>query len=58
MAQLEVMDLSWNDLVGGSLKALTVHLQHVEKLRVMKLCNCRLTAQDLTALGTGSIHLL
>lgn len=51
VAQLEVMDLSWNDLVGGSLKALTVHLQHVEKLRVMKLCNCRLTAQDLTALG-------
>ncbi|KAI2648919.1 Leucine-rich repeat-containing protein 31 [Labeo rohita] len=29
LAQLEVMDLSWNDLVGGSLKALTAHLQHV-----------------------------
>ncbi|XP_048030188.1 leucine-rich repeat-containing protein 31 isoform X2 [Megalobrama amblycephala] len=51
LAQLEVMDLSWNDLIGGSLKALTVHLQHVGKLSVLKLCNCRLTAQDLTALG-------
>uniref|UniRef100_A0A672JWM9 Leucine rich repeat containing 31 n=1 Tax=Sinocyclocheilus grahami TaxID=75366 RepID=A0A672JWM9_SINGR len=45
------MDLSWNDLVGGSLKALTAHLQHVGKLRVLKLCSCRLTDQDLTALG-------
>ncbi|XP_059390932.1 leucine-rich repeat-containing protein 31-like isoform X1 [Carassius carassius] len=51
LAQLEVMDLSWNDLVGGSLKALTAHLQHVGKLRVLKLCSCRLTNQDLTALG-------
>ncbi|KAK2870186.1 hypothetical protein Q8A67_024578 [Cirrhinus molitorella] len=51
LAQLEVMDLSWNDLVGGSLKALTAHLQHVGKLRVLKLCSCRLTDQDLTALG-------
>lgn len=51
LAQLEVMDLSWNDLVGGSLKALTAHLQHVGNLRVLKLCSCRLTDQDLTALG-------
>ncbi|XP_052452122.1 leucine-rich repeat-containing protein 31 [Carassius gibelio] len=51
LAQLEVMDLSWNDLVGGSLKALTAHLQHVGKLRVLKLCSCRLTDQDLIALG-------
>ncbi|XP_026093673.1 leucine-rich repeat-containing protein 31-like [Carassius auratus] len=51
LAQLEVMDLSWNDLVGGSLKALTAHLQHVGKLRVLKLCSCRLTNQDLTSLG-------
>ncbi|XP_073687070.1 leucine-rich repeat-containing protein 31 [Garra rufa] len=51
LAQLEVMDLSWNDLVGGSLKALTAHLQHVGKLRVLKMCSCRLTDQDLTALG-------
>ncbi len=58
LAQLEVMDLSWNDLVGGSLKALAAHLHHVGKLRVLKLCSCRLTDQDLTTLGTGSINLL
>lgn len=51
LTQLEVVDLSWNDLVGGSLKALTFHLQHVGKLRVLRLCGCRLTAQDLAALG-------
>ncbi|XP_042566156.1 leucine-rich repeat-containing protein 31 isoform X2 [Clupea harengus] len=51
LTQLEELDLSWNDLVGGSLKALTFHLQHVGKLRGLRLCGCRLTAQDLTALG-------
>ncbi|XP_062841598.1 leucine-rich repeat-containing protein 31 [Trichomycterus rosablanca] len=51
LAQLEVLDLSWNDLLGGSLKALTVNLQHVRKLKVLKLNSCRLTAQDLLALG-------
>lgn len=49
--QLEVMDLSWNDLLGGSLNALSVHMQHVGKLKVLKLSGCRLTAQDLGALG-------
>uniref|UniRef100_A0A8B9KU35 Leucine rich repeat containing 31 n=1 Tax=Astyanax mexicanus TaxID=7994 RepID=A0A8B9KU35_ASTMX len=53
LAQLEVMDLSWNDLLGGSLKALTVHLQHVSKLKVLKVSSCRLTAHDLIALGEG-----
>ncbi|XP_034153764.1 leucine-rich repeat-containing protein 31 isoform X2 [Pangasianodon hypophthalmus] len=51
LTQLEVMDLSWNDLLGGSLKALSVHMQHVSKLKVLKLSGCRLTAQDLGALG-------
>nr|XP_009295766.1 leucine-rich repeat-containing protein 31 [Danio rerio] len=51
MSELELMELSWNDLLGGSLKALTAHLQHVEKLRMLKLCSCRLAPQDLTALG-------
>ncbi|XP_053467948.1 leucine-rich repeat-containing protein 31 isoform X2 [Ictalurus furcatus] len=49
--QLEVMDLSWNDLLGGSLNALSVHMQHVGKLKVLKLSGCRLTTQDLGALG-------
>lgn len=52
-----MVDLSWNDLVGGSLKALTFHLQHVEKLRVLRLCGCRLTAQDLTALGKANVYI-
>ncbi|KAG7487390.1 hypothetical protein MATL_G00022860 [Megalops atlanticus] len=50
---LEEIDLSWNDLIGGSLKALTFHLQHVSKLRILRLCSCRLMAEDLTALGEG-----
>ncbi|KAK5898008.1 hypothetical protein CgunFtcFv8_015464 [Champsocephalus gunnari] len=28
LPQLEEMDVSWNGLIGGSLKALTSHLQH------------------------------
>ncbi|XP_018596775.1 leucine-rich repeat-containing protein 31 [Scleropages formosus] len=51
LTTVEEMDLSWNDLIGGSLKALTFHLQHVCKLRVLRLSGCRLTAQDLEALG-------
>ncbi|XP_066540441.1 leucine-rich repeat-containing protein 31 isoform X2 [Hoplias malabaricus] len=51
LAQLEVMDLSWNDLLGGSLKALTCHFQHTGKLKILKLSSCRITAHDLTALG-------
>lgn len=53
LTQLEVMNLSWNDLLGGSLKALSVHMQHVGKLKVLKLSGCRLTAEDLAALGEG-----
>ncbi|XP_066565046.1 leucine-rich repeat-containing protein 31 isoform X2 [Amia ocellicauda] len=48
---LEELDLSWNDLIGGALKALTFHLQHINKLKTLKLSSCRLTAEDLTALG-------
>lgn len=55
LTQLEVMDLSWNDLLGGSLKALSVHMQHVGKLKVLKLSGCRLTAEDLAALGERKV---
>lgn len=51
LTHLEIMDLSWNDLLGGSLKALSVHMQHLGKLKVLKLSGCRLTAEDLGALG-------
>uniref|UniRef100_A0A667ZWE3 Leucine rich repeat containing 31 n=1 Tax=Myripristis murdjan TaxID=586833 RepID=A0A667ZWE3_9TELE len=49
--QLEEMDFSWNDLIGGSLRALTSHLQHVGGVRTLRLCSCRLNADDITALG-------
>uniref|UniRef100_A0A668A1T7 Leucine rich repeat containing 31 n=2 Tax=Myripristis murdjan TaxID=586833 RepID=A0A668A1T7_9TELE len=45
------MDFSWNDLIGGSLRALTSHLQHVGGVRTLRLCSCRLNADDITALG-------
>ncbi|XP_056214953.1 leucine-rich repeat-containing protein 31 isoform X4 [Falco biarmicus] len=48
---LEEISLSWNGSVGGNLKALTVHLHHVNLLKVLRLNNCRLTAEDVTSLG-------
>ena len=51
LPQLEEMDLSWNELIGGSLRALTSHLLHVGGLRTLKLCSCRLNADDISALG-------
>uniref|UniRef100_A0A8C4S301 Leucine rich repeat containing 31 n=1 Tax=Erpetoichthys calabaricus TaxID=27687 RepID=A0A8C4S301_ERPCA len=51
LPELQELDLSWNDFIGGALKALTVHLQHVSRLKNLKLSNCRLTAEDVTALG-------
>ncbi|XP_074549898.1 leucine-rich repeat-containing protein 31 [Halichoeres trimaculatus] len=51
LPQLEELDVSWNELIGGCLRALTAHLQHVGGVRVLRLCSCRLTADDITALG-------
>ncbi|XP_056155493.1 leucine-rich repeat-containing protein 31 isoform X2 [Lampris incognitus] len=51
LPQLEEMDLSWNELIGGSLPSLTTHIQHVGRIRTLKLCSCRLNADDITALG-------
>ncbi|XP_060920349.1 leucine-rich repeat-containing protein 31 [Labrus mixtus] len=51
LPQLEELDVSWNELIGGCLRALTSHLQHVGGVRVLKLCSCRLNADDITALG-------
>uniref|UniRef100_A0A671XBC9 Leucine rich repeat containing 31 n=1 Tax=Sparus aurata TaxID=8175 RepID=A0A671XBC9_SPAAU len=51
LPQLEELDVSWNELVGGCLEALTSHLQHVGGIRALKLCGCRLSADDITALG-------
>ncbi|XP_057267517.1 LOW QUALITY PROTEIN: leucine-rich repeat-containing protein 31 [Pezoporus wallicus] len=54
LPELEEIRLSWNGGVGGTLKALTVHLHHVNLLKVLQLNNCRLTAEDVTSLGEAS----
>ncbi|XP_013800642.2 leucine-rich repeat-containing protein 31 isoform X1 [Apteryx mantelli] len=51
LPELEEISLSWNGGIGGSLKALTVQLHHVNLLKVLRLNNCRLTAEDVTSLG-------
>ncbi|XP_047468250.1 leucine-rich repeat-containing protein 31 [Mugil cephalus] len=51
LPHLEEMDISWNELIGGSLTELTCHLQHVNGLRTLRLCGCRLNTVDITALG-------
>ncbi|TKS87346.1 Leucine-rich repeat-containing protein 31 [Collichthys lucidus] len=51
LPQLEEVDVSWNELIGGSLTALTSHLQHGAGIRALRLCSCRLSADDIAALG-------
>ncbi|CAL8313148.1 unnamed protein product [Merluccius merluccius] len=51
LPQLEEVDLSWNNLIGCSLSSLTSHLQQVGGIRTLRLCSCRLNADDITALG-------
>ncbi|XP_064929594.1 leucine-rich repeat-containing protein 31 isoform X6 [Columba livia] len=51
LPELEEISLSWNGCVGGTLKSLTVQLHHVNLLKVLRLNNCRLTAEDVTSLG-------
>ncbi|XP_054479000.1 leucine-rich repeat-containing protein 31 isoform X2 [Anoplopoma fimbria] len=51
LPQLEELDASWNELIGGCLTALTSHLQQVGGIRALRLCSCRLNADDVTALG-------
>ncbi|XP_077952377.1 leucine-rich repeat-containing protein 31 isoform X2 [Gasterosteus aculeatus] len=60
LPRLEELDVSWNELIGGCLAALTSHLQQVGGIRALRLCSCRLTAADVAALGEalGSVPLL
>ncbi|XP_010888365.2 leucine-rich repeat-containing protein 31 [Esox lucius] len=51
LSLLEELDLSWNELIGGSLRLLTSHLQNVGRLRILRLSSCRLAADDIMALG-------
>lgn len=54
LPQLEELDMSWNELIGGCLPALTSHLRLLGGVRALRLCSCRLSADDLSALG-GSL---
>ncbi|NXN12747.1 LRC31 protein, partial [Indicator maculatus] len=54
LQELEEISLSWNGCVGGTLKALTVYLHQVNLLKVLRLNNCRLTAEDVISLGEAS----
>ncbi|XP_075885442.1 leucine-rich repeat-containing protein 31 [Nelusetta ayraudi] len=51
LPQLEELDISWNELIGGCLPALTSHLRLLGGIRALRLCSCRLSADDLSALG-------
>ncbi|KAG7526645.1 leucine-rich repeat-containing protein 31 [Solea senegalensis] len=51
LPQLEDVDVSWNDLIGGCLTTLTSHLHHVGGVRSLRLCSCRLSVDDITGLG-------
>ncbi|TWW70631.1 leucine-rich repeat-containing protein 31 [Takifugu flavidus] len=51
LPELEELDVSWNELIGGCLKALTSHLQQVGALRALRMCGCRLSPDDVAALG-------
>ncbi|CAK6973101.1 leucine-rich repeat-containing protein 31 [Scomber scombrus] len=60
LPRLEEVDVSWNELIGGCLRALTSHLQQVGGIKALKLCSCRLNADDVIALGEalGCVPLL
>ncbi|OXB82508.1 UNVERIFIED_CONTAM: hypothetical protein H355_000766 [Colinus virginianus] len=51
LPELEEISLSWNGSIGGTLKTLTAQLHHVNLLKVLRLNNCRLSAEDVTSLG-------
>ncbi|XP_056289687.1 leucine-rich repeat-containing protein 31 isoform X2 [Pseudoliparis swirei] len=57
LPQLEEVDVSWNELIGGCLTALTSHLQEVGGIRALRLCSCRLNAADITALGEALAYI-
>ncbi|KAJ1087851.1 hypothetical protein NDU88_001014 [Pleurodeles waltl] len=51
LPELEEFDISWNDFVGGALKPVAIQLHHIGKLKILKMNNCRLTTDDIEALG-------
>uniref|UniRef100_A0A8D0T562 Leucine rich repeat containing 31 n=1 Tax=Sus scrofa TaxID=9823 RepID=A0A8D0T562_PIG len=50
LPDLEKLDLSWNDFIGGTLHLLTQQMHLVSKLKILRLGSCRLTVDDVRAL--------
>lgn len=48
---LEILDLSWNSGIGGSLSLLTSKILKGSKLHTLKLTDCCLTQEDGKSLG-------
>ncbi|XP_049723307.1 leucine-rich repeat-containing protein 31 [Elephas maximus indicus] len=51
LPDLEELDISWNDFVGGTLHSITQQMHLVSKLKILRLSSCRLTTDDIGALG-------
>ncbi|KAB0405850.1 hypothetical protein E2I00_004327 [Balaenoptera physalus] len=51
LPDLEKLDISWNDFVGRTLHLLMQQTHLVSKLKILRLGSCRLTADDIRALG-------
>ncbi|XP_029069568.1 leucine-rich repeat-containing protein 31 [Monodon monoceros] len=51
LPDLEELDISWNDFIGRTLHLLMQQMHLVSKLKVLRLGRCRLTADDVRALG-------
>ncbi|XP_043731403.1 leucine-rich repeat-containing protein 31 isoform X4 [Cervus elaphus] len=51
LPDLEKLDISWNDVIGGNLHVFTQQMHLVSKLKILRLGSCRLTAEDVRALG-------
>ncbi|KAG8136140.1 hypothetical protein E2320_009119 [Naja naja] len=51
LPDLEEIDLSWNDFIGGALEPLALQFKHLQELKVLQLNSCRLTSKDVACLG-------
>nr|KAF6478036.1 leucine rich repeat containing 31 [Molossus molossus] len=51
LPDLEKLDISWNDFIGGTLHSITEQMHLVSKLKSLRLSSCRLTTDDVRALG-------
>lgn len=52
LPDLEEIDLSWNDFIGGALQPLALQFKHLQELKILQLNSCRLTTKDVACLGT------